>query len=185
MAAAAALRVSEHVECARILVVDDDEGLHGDYDRALREDRIERDALDGARQDLFGTAVALRSNQGIQLDIVHAYRGESAVELVRESLAEGRRFSLAFVDMRMPPGCNGIETIKAVWSVDPAVHVVLCTAYSDFTWATVLAEVGTGAGIHLMRKPFDAEQVRVFAQVLAKKWLLAHTRPRLPSFVGG
>jgi hypothetical protein len=75
--------------------------------------------------------------------------------------------------MRMPPGWSGVDTIAALWRADQYMQIVLCTAYSDFTWDMVLAGVGRSEGLHLLRKPFAAEQVRRFAEVLSKKWLLS------------
>ena len=57
-------------------------------------------------------------------------------------LEQGRPFALAFIDMRMPPGWDGLETIEHLWTVDPDVQVVICTAYSDYSWSDMLTRLG-------------------------------------------
>lgn len=156
----------------RVLVVDDDRGLHEDYDRCLAPAARESPALRLARDALFGAA-PLATGVEVRFRLAHAYAGESALELVEASIECADRYSVAFVDMRMPPGWSGVETIRRIWRIDPSLLVVLCTAYSDFTWDRVVAGVGRSDGLHLLRKPFDTQQVRRFAEVLAKKWQLA------------
>lgn len=164
----------------RVLIVDDDANLHGDYSRALALSRPQHQ-LAAARDALFGVTTAASGGDDPEFDLVHAYDGASALALVESGVATGQRFSVAFVDMRMPPGWTGAETIRRLWDADPTIQAVLCTAFSDFTWDKVLLEVGRSEGLHLLRKPFAPEQVRRFAEVLSKKWQLAHApMSRLP-----
>lgn len=158
---------------SRVLVVDDDRGLHDDYDRCLAGAEVGGAELQRAREALFGSVDASTPSRGPEVfRLVHAYAGMPALELVQQSIDDGDRYSVAFVDMRMPPGWNGVETIRRIWQVDPAMQVVLCTAFSDFTWTKVLSGVGRSEGLHLLRKPFAPAQVRRFAEVLSKKWSL-------------
>jgi DNA-binding NtrC family response regulator len=158
----------------RVLIVDDDRGLHEDYDRCLATTGVDVDDLQRAREALFGGADApAASPREERFRLVHAYAGMPALDLVQASLDDDDRYSVAFVDMRMPPGWNGIETIRRIWEVDAAMQVVLCTAFSDFTWTKVMRGVGRSEGLHLLRKPFAPAQVRRFAEVLSKKWTLS------------
>lgn len=165
--------VSGASEPPRVLIVDDDRDVHEAYDRCLCAPQRESDELVRARSELFGAAPASTVEAAQPFELVHAYGGEEGVRTVQRALAAGRPFAAAFVDMRMPPGWNGVDTIKGIWRLDPAVQIVLSTAYSDFTWDKVLAAVGRSTGLHLLRKPFDAAQVRRFAEVLCRKWQLA------------
>jgi diguanylate cyclase len=163
---------------SRLLIVDDDPGLHEDYVRCLAPAEPDGGDLRAARDALFGPGSSPAPDRGsgeVRFELVHAYAGAAALQLVRQGLENGEHCSVAFVDMRMPPGWNGVETIRQLWAVDPAVQVVLCTAFSDFTWDKVIAGIGRSDGLHLLRKPFAAEQVRRFAEVLSKKWQLART----------
>lgn len=160
-------------DVVRVLVVDDDRLIHDDYARSLTAPLREAETLRSARDELFGATESPFRDDHPSCLLEHAYSGEAAERAVVRGLAADIRYAVAFVDMRMPPGWSGVETIKALWRLDPAIQVVLCTAYSDFTWDKVLAGVGRSEGLHLLRKPFAGEQVRRFAEVLSRKWQLA------------
>jgi CheY-like chemotaxis protein len=155
-----------------VLIVDDDRNIHEDYVRCLRETRHDSQRLFELRGELFGWRFGHSSADEVDYVLTHAYDGLEAIEHVRGSVERGEPFALAFVDMRMPPGLNGIETIASIWNLDAAIQIVLSTAYSDFTWVDVIEGVGRTDGLHLLRKPFHHSQVRQFAGVLAKKWQL-------------
>src|SRR5690606_28643311 len=98
-------------------------------------------------------------------------QGLEAVELAQARMDEGKPYCVAFVDMVMPPGINGVETTKMLWAIDPHVQVVLCTAYSEFRWDEVTAYLDNTTSLHLLRKPFSPSEVRRMADVLATKTL--------------
>jgi CheY-like chemotaxis protein len=154
-----------------LLVVDDDRNIHQDYERCLGLVDRESGELDELRARLFGAQPT--ADEDRRFPLFHALSGEEAIAEVRARMPTGRRFPVAFVDMRMSPGWNGIETIVRLWQIDAQVEVVVCTAFSDFTWTEVLAHIGRSEGLHLLRKPFDGPQVRRFAGVLTRKWELA------------
>lgn len=156
-----------------VLVVDDEPAVHDDFRRCLMPAANESGRLDELRRDLFGVE-SPAPIESIDVELLHARSGEAAVEMLREGGAAAGGVALAYVDMRMSPGWNGVETIRALWDLDARIQMVLCTAYSDFTWDRVLAEVGNGERLHLLRKPFSTDQVRRFTQVLCKKWALAN-----------
>jgi CheY-like chemotaxis protein len=168
----------------RLLIVDDEEALHEDYTKCLAPSGRRTDRYQAARDELFGPPSAAAAPAGVSFRLSHAYAGAAALKLVEAAVVASDRFSVAFVDMRMPPGWDGVETIRRLWAVDSAVQVVLCTAFSDFTWDNVLAGVGKSDGLHLLRKPFGAEQVRRFAEVLSKKWDLARPANQRPFDTG-
>lgn len=164
---------------AHVLIVDDDRNIHDDYRRALERSESERSArIDAFRSAVLGGGTRRPDGADTMFELTHAYQGEAALEVVQARMGLEQRFSVAFVDMRMPPGWNGIETVRAIRAVDRDILVVICTAYSDFTWDEVLRGVGDGRGINLLRKPFDPVQVRRYASVLAHKWSLARRSAR-------
>ena len=79
---------------------------------------------------------------------------------------------MAFVDVRMPPGWDGIETIARIWEVYPDLQIVVCTAYSDYSWEEMRAKVGQPDSLLVLKKPFDNIEVQQLAHALTKKWLL-------------
>lgn len=152
-----------------VLVVDDDEGIHADFDRILARDfdaRSER--LEGLAATLFGNVASSERNRVLHR-VRHATQGDAAAEFVQKAAEARCPVDVAFVDMRMPPGANGVETTARLWRTDPLLQVVLCTAYSDFSWADVMRSLGKAEHLHLLRKPFSALQVRQIAQVLGTK----------------
>jgi PAS domain S-box-containing protein len=80
---------------------------------------------------------------------------------------------MAFVDVRMPPGWDGIETIKQIWAECPQLQVVICTAYSDYQWQDITDKLGQTDQLLILKKPFDNLEVRQLACALTEKWSLA------------
>jgi PAS domain S-box-containing protein len=103
-----------------------------------------------------------------------AYQGQQALQMVAKALANGRPYAVAFVDMRMPPGWDGIETIEQLWKVDPSLEVVICTAFIDYTADDIVRRLRRTDQLLLLKKPFDNIEVRLIAFALAEKWRLAH-----------
>ena len=104
--------------------------------------------------------------------LTHANSGEKAIELVQECQA-GQAFAVAFVDMRMPGGIDGLETTKRIWEIDPRIQVVICTAHSDHTWDEVMETLGYNDRLLLLRKPFEANEAWQAALALSEKWRLS------------
>ena len=72
----------------------------------------------------------------------------------------------------MPPGWDGIETIKHIWELDRDMQIVICTAYSDYSWEETIDELGVNDNLLILKKPFDNVSVRQLACALTKKWQL-------------
>ncbi len=160
----------------RILVVDDNSAIHDDFRKILLLPEERTKKLDALEAELFGgepASLAEPISTPAAFEISAAYQGEQAVELVKAANAEGRPFSLAFVDMRMPPGISGIETIPRLWQVDPRLQIVICTAYSDHNWHDIVRTLGYRSSLLVIRKPFDSIEVLQAAHALTRKWLLA------------
>lgn len=164
------------VDGRRVLVIDDNVHIHDDFRKILgRADSHEQDEeLDRLSASLFGGDS--RAADDGAFFVRAASQGQEGLEMVRKSVSDRRPYSLAFVDMRMPPGWNGVETIGHLWEVDPKIQMVICTAYSDFSWAEVLETLGDTGRLHLLRKPFEPDQVRKLAGVLCNKWVRLRDR---------
>ena len=96
-----------------------------------------------------------------------AFQGQEGVARVREALAAGRPYSLVFLDYRMPPGWNGAETLRRLREVAPSLRVVLCSAYSDYSWTEIFQEYGDYQTLRELRKPFNGQEVRQLALSLS------------------
>jgi signal transduction histidine kinase len=163
-----------------ILIIDDDVNIHDDYCRALTF-RSEVDPLAELEAALFGAASAPASTAAphiTQFELSHAHQGEEGLALLRRESALGRPFAMAFVDMRMPPGWDGLKTIGHLWQEDPRLQIVLCTAYSDYSWEQILAATNPGDRLLILKKPFDVVEVRQLALSLTTKWNLARAADR-------
>jgi len=151
----------------RILVIDDNRSIHGDFRKILGEP--DTSALKAAEAELFGRPIR---PVPIFFQIDSAYQGQEALVMVEAALAEKRPYAMAFLDVRMPPGWDGIETARRIWAVYPDLQVVICTAYSDYTWADMSETIGPLERFLILKKPFDAIEVVQMAHSLTEKWRL-------------
>src|ERR1017187_9259401 len=154
----------------RILLVDDNPSIHVDFRDILCPGNTGSAAGRKLEAALFDEEPRAAGPIGFELD--SAYQGQEGLEMVQQALAEKRPYAMAFVDVRMPPGWDGIETIARIWAVDPELQVVVCTAYSDFSWEEMRAKVGQPDSLLVLKKPFDNIEVQQIAHALTKKWLL-------------
>lgn len=154
----------------RILVIDDNESIHDDFRKVLCLS-AGSSALADAEAALFGSATQT-SGAGNGFEVDSALQGQRGHELAVAARAEGRPYSLAFVDMRMPPGWDGVQTIERLWQSDSALQVVICTAYSDYSWDEITSRLGRSDNLLLLKKPFDNIEVWQMACSLTEKWAL-------------
>ncbi|MGG7648824.1 diguanylate cyclase (GGDEF) domain-containing protein [Pseudomonas frederiksbergensis] len=153
----------------RILVIDDTPSIHEDFRKILGPEADDEKTLAGTEEALFGTVQLDRLT--FQLD--SAYQGQEALELVTRARAEGRPYAMAFTDMRMPPGWDGLETIEQLWKADPHLQIALCTAFSDYTWEDMAERLEFGDQLLVLKKPFDSLEIRQMASALTWKWQMA------------
>lgn len=119
----------------RILLIDDTPSIHEDFRKILTPPMEQNQALDDMEAALFG---ATDVPQGPVFELDSAYGGQEGLQLLEVAMAEQRPYALAFVDMRMPQGWDGAQTIEELWKVDSDLQVVVCTAYSDYSWEELL-----------------------------------------------
>lgn len=158
----------------RILIVDDNQSIHDAFYRILCAKANADPTFSETEAALFGAEDIKLMSCSFEAD--SAYQGQEALEIVRQ-VRERNPYALAFVDVRMPPGWDGIETVRRLWEVDPDLHVVLCSAYNDYTWKEIADTVGESDRLLILKKPFDAIEVRQLATALTTKWsLMRHSR---------
>lgn len=153
-----------------ILVVDDNPSIHEDIRKILTPFAPAAGELDVIESQLFGDARA--RPEGTPFRIESAYQGAEAVEMAARARAAGDPYALAFVDMRMPPGIDGLETIVRLWGQDRRLQVVVCSAFSDHGWADIAATPGAGDALLVLRKPFEGIEIRQMAHAMCAKWAL-------------
>jgi diguanylate cyclase (GGDEF)-like protein len=153
----------------QILIVDDNEAIHGDLKKILVPETHGADLADDEAL-LFG----LTSSPEVAFAIDSAYQGQEGLACVEKAVAVQKPYALAFVDIRMPPGWDGVETISHLWEVDPNLQVVICTAYSDFNWKEIERRLGLSHHLVILKKPFDPIEVMQLAHALTAKWQSTH-----------
>jgi two-component system, sensor histidine kinase and response regulator len=154
----------------RILLIDDSLFIHADFCRILSASSSLTGGLDEGAGSLYGAATV-----GIRLPIFEvdsAFQGEEGLDLIEKSLRENRPYALAFVDVRMPPGWDGIDTICKIWEKYPDLQVVLCTGFSHYAWEEMLKTLGYSHRTVILKKPFEDLEVLQLAIAMTEKWRL-------------
>jgi len=152
----------------RILVIDDNQAIHADFKKILQPADPGALRLEAAGARLFGQPVAPAAATGFEVEAVPS--GEEGLARVNTARALGKPYALAFVDVRMAPGWDGIETTARICEADPDIQIVICTAYSDYSWEDMIARLGQSHRLVILKKPFDTIEVLQLAHALAQKW---------------
>lgn len=159
------------IQCVhRILLIDDNAAIHGDIRKVLGgEGRdLGRAALALLEADIFGDAIQDVARPSFEIH--SAYQGREGVEMARTALARGEPYAVSFVDMRMPPGWDGLKTIEELWKADPNLQVVICSAHSDYDWHEVLRALKYSEKLLVLRKPAEPIEILQCATALGHKW---------------
>lgn len=154
----------------RILIIDDNVAIHEDFKKILLKGKSSDSKLDDLESALFGERDEVFSPPEYVIDF--ATQGKEALAMVEQAEKEGSPYALAFVDGRMPPGWDGIETISRLWKVSPDMQMVLCTAYADYSWDEIQQNLGQTDSLVILKKPFDIAEVLQLAHALTRKWEL-------------
>ncbi|MFN0206681.1 MAG: hybrid sensor histidine kinase/response regulator [Planctomycetota bacterium] len=157
----------------RILLIDDTPSIHEDFKKILNKSGSAPKELDDAMSAFLGNGDAgpsAPSAENITFEIDSAFQGAEALEKVKIAKQENRPYAMAFVDIRMPPGWDGVRTIEEMWKVDTELQAAICTAYSDYSWDQTIARLGSSDRLLILKKPFDAVEVCQFANALTEKW---------------
>ena len=154
----------------RILIIDDNASIHLDFRKVLgaQAEHSAQAALDVLEANLFGETAVAAVRPNFEIDSAH--QGQEGVAMAGQALAEGRPYAMAFVDMRMPPGWDGLKTIEHLWATDPDVQVVICSAHTDYDWTEVVERLGHSDKLLVLRKPAEPIEVLQCATALSRKW---------------
>ena len=157
----------------RILVVDDNQEIHNDFAKILTSSKKTNEQFEEL-EAIFDDATPSESIE-FEVQIDSAFQGQQAIEMVRTAKAEGQPYSLAFVDVRMPPGMDGIATTQEIWAVDPEIQIVVCSAYSDYSWKEIVEKLKFADRFLILKKPFESIEVRQLVSALHQRWLNARS----------
>ncbi len=155
------------------MIVDDNVDIHDDFKKILNPImRIKNPEMMELENELFGNNRKSDNSSPVYI-IDDAYQGEEALDMVDRAQDDGSPYSLAFMDVRMPPGIDGIETTYRLWQKHPFLEIVICTAYSDYSWEQMLEKLGRNDHMLFIKKPFDGVSVKQIALALTTKWELS------------
>ncbi len=157
----------------RLLIVDDNSSIHQDFAKVLQPQTPDR--LRSVEAELFGDDdpdFAPPNEPIIDYAIDNAFQGEEAIEMADLAAEQGSPYSLIFMDVRMPPGIDGVKAASAIWKRHPLTEIVICSAHSDYTWSDIVREFGATDKLQFLRKPFDMVSVQQLALSCTKKWEL-------------
>lgn len=157
----------------RVLVVDDEPAILADYRHAFQATALDEGAKSYAdlATELFGDTEAEKPDKtAIAFDLVVCTQGAEAVEAVRQALHEKQPFSVAFVDVRMPPGIDGVTAAERMHELDPSLNTVIVTGYSDIPRKEIATRLIHGNFLYF-QKPFLADEFMQLAWTLHVKRL--------------
>lgn len=160
-----------HFAGARILVVDDEPDVLDAYRQVLKRILLSPpDELEALTTELFADKSAERSKGATIAAIDFCRQGEDAVRQIEDKLREGNSYPVAFVDIRMPPGIDGLETAKRLRHAHPNINIVIVTGYSDHTPEHIAEQVGRVDGLFYLVKPFHPDELLQLAVTLIHRW---------------
>ena len=155
----------------RIIVIDDNVAIHDDVRKTLAPVPADSDAdLEALKAELFGHSLPKDENSHPALRLSFATQGQEGFEIVSEANEANDPFSVAIVDMRMPPGWDGLDTIEHLWRVDPKLQVIICTAFSDHSWEEITERLVHSEGLLVLKKPFEPVELHQMVSTLSAKW---------------
>ena len=150
----------------RVLIVDDQDNIHDDFD-----DMLSSGSSETSTDDLAGAFLEETDDSFLpDLELFHASSGERAYELVVSAKQEGNPIAIAYVDIRMPPGIDGIETIRRIRKIEKDIEIVIMTAYTDKPLPEIVRDMELLHKLLYIRKPFAREEVQQITMSLVQKW---------------
>jgi PAS domain S-box-containing protein len=157
----------------RVLVADDEEEYINLFGQILSSDGPLNNDNHGACE------VEACSSSGCdgynsKFDITSCREGYTAVDLVKQSITDNRPFSVAFLDVRMPPGPDGIAVAKQIREIDPLIEIAIVTGYSDYSPADIVVRIPPVHKLIYIQKPFRIKEIYHFAHSLSAKRYQEH-----------
>lgn len=164
----------------RILICDDNKAIHKDFHKVLSAAPRSVSVSD-IEEQLFEDDPDFQSDPdfaNVVFQIESAYQGQEALRMAEAAAAEGKPYAVIFMDVRMPPGWDGILTAEKIWEKLPQTEIVIVTAYSDYTWEEMIGKLGINNKLLFIKKPFDSLSVKQLALNLTNKWNTAYRTRR-------
>ena len=150
----------------RVLIVADQKDIHDDFVETLKpnDEKLATDEI--------SAAFIVEENRNFlpEVELLHATRGEEACEILKDAKKSGQPIAVAFVDIRMPPGIDGIETIRRMRKIDRNIEIIIMTAYTDKPLSEIIEDMELLHKLLYIRKPFAREEIQQITLSLVEKW---------------
>jgi len=156
----------------RILAVDDEDAILEQYHRVLaasKEMSRDQNEFSSLESRLFCTQTS--KSPMTDFDLTSCCQGDQAVEKVDQAIRQQNPFAVVFLDMRMPPGPDGLWTAEQIRRIDKNIQIVIVTAFSDVDPLEITERIGPLDKLLYVQKPFHPQEMRQFAISLGAKWL--------------
>lgn len=155
---------------SRILLIDDNKEIW-DVFRSILSPCEESNPSGRLLANLLNPSCPMEQKPTFNLSF--AKQGQEGVELIQKSIEENTPFAVVFMDIRMPPGWNGMQTGAKIREIDPSIQIVVVTAYSDYSLSEIVRTIGAPEKLLFLRKPFDPDELTQMALALTEKWTLS------------
>lgn len=155
----------------KILVVDDNPEILEDFKKVLGQNVVTHDALEKLSTQVFGERETNKPKNFLDKFELHfASQGADAIKKIEESITLNHPFSVMYIDVKMPPGMNGLETVKRVHLIDSNLEIVICSAYNDYTLDQMAQRICDHDRLIYIKKPFTSIEVQQLTRCLTSKW---------------
>lgn len=165
----------------RILIVDDLVSIQEDFKKILSAPLTTLATVPGLAD--FAPQLVRGEPARSHYPLAFASQGDEALLAVEAAEAAGSPFAAAFLDVRMPPGIDGVETAEKLLARHPRLQVALCTAYTDYSFAELSTRFAENPNLLIMKKPFDPAEVLQVACMLTDRWALLERQRGLSAVV--
>ncbi|MHC5091543.1 MAG: response regulator transcription factor, partial [Planctomycetota bacterium] len=153
----------------RILLVDDEPLILDELGKVLSPSEASNTELNELENRLFNNSKTNR-RKAASYNVCCCCQGDEAIHEVEESIEKNEPFAVAFIDIRMPPGPDGVSTAEEIRKLDPNIQIVMMTGYSDFDISEIAHRIPPEDKLLYMQKPIHSQEIRQFALALAAKW---------------
>jgi two-component system cell cycle sensor histidine kinase/response regulator CckA len=161
---------------SRILVIDDNLSIHDDFRKIFAGQTKATSPLADMEEELFSqktgasTSTSATGAPAATFRVDFAKQGQEALAMVEAAIKVNDPYALAFVDVRMPPGWDGVETLEHLWKACPDLQAVICTAYSDYSWQEIFTRLNCADRLLILKKPFETVEVLQIVHAMTRKW---------------
>lgn len=154
----------------KILLVDDETKILDELEKVLAPKNHINEELNDLQERLFSQPADKPRKRSAVYDVACCRQGEEAIEAVKNAIAEESPFAVAFIDIRMPPGIDGVATAEQLRQLDPNLQIVMMTGFSDFDISEIAHRVPPEDKLLYLQKPIHSQEIRQFALALTAKW---------------